>query len=264
MSEPVIKLKNITKIYTSGKGIEVKALDNVNLTVYEGEIVIIMGPSGSGKTTLLNIIGTLDKPTNGRIILDGIDVTHLPEKKLYNIRLEKIGFVFQFFNLVSTLTALENVMLPMILLGKVSEREAREKAEELLKIVGLGDKLHSRPIQMSGGQQQRVAIARSLANDPSIVLMDEPTGSVDVISEAVILRLIQILNKYMGTTFVIVTHNPEVSLIGHRIVYIRGGKIYETKEIPKINLENALDEKSGFVIPFGFNRTRVELKQSWN
>jgi len=243
LSKSIIKIENVNKIYRVGKDLDVHALRNVNLEVKEGEILIIMGPSGSGKSTLLNIIGTLDKPTSGRVIIDGIDVTHLPEKELYDIRLRKIGFVFQFFNLISTLTALENVMLPMILLGELDKEEIEKKAKELLEVVGLGDKLYARPIQMSGGQQQRVAIARALANDPAIVLMDEPTGSVDIVSEAVILKLIQTLNKFFGVTFIIVTHNPEVSIIGHRIVYIRGGKLFETREIPRISIDNALDEK---------------------
>jgi len=240
LNRPVIELKNITKVYVNGA--KVVALKGISLEVKRGEILVIMGPSGSGKTTLLNIMGTLDKPTTGRVIIDGIDVTELPEKMLYDIRLKKIGFVFQFFNLITTLTAIENVMLPMILAG-IPEKNARSRARELLNIVGLGDRLNQRPTQLSGGQQQRVAIARALANDPPIVLMDEPTGNVDMVSEAVILRLIKLLNKYFETTFVIITHNPEVSVIADRIINIRGGKLYERGEIPRLNLEKALDEK---------------------
>jgi len=243
LSSPVIELRNISKIYRMSQTVSVEALKDVNVKIYPGEIVIIMGPSGSGKSTFLNIVGTLDRPTSGRVYLEGVDVTDLPERELYDIRLRKIGFVFQFFNLISTLTAIENVMLPMILLGELSEKEARERALELLKIVGLGDRINSRPIQLSGGQQQRVAIARALANNPSIVLMDEPTGNVDVVSEAIILKLVSILNKYFGVTFVIVTHNPEVSVIGHRIIYIRGGRLFETKEVPKISLDQPIDER---------------------
>lgn len=233
----------MSKIYRVGKEIEVHALRGVNLKVYPGEVLVVMGPSGSGKTTLLNIVGTLDRPTSGRVVIDGLDVTDLPEGSLYDVRLKKIGFVFQFFNLIGTLTALENVMLPMILIGKMDKDDIREKAKELLKMVGLGDKLDSRPIQLSGGEQQRVAIARALANDPSIVLADEPTGNVDVESGAVILKIIQTLNKYLGTTFIVVTHNPEVSQIADRLIYIRGGRVFETKEIPRLKLDGALDER---------------------
>jgi len=242
LSSLIVELENVSKVYRVGRDIEVQALNNVNLSIRRGEILVIMGPSGSGKSTLLNIMGTLDRPTSGRVLLDETDVTDLPERDLYDIRLRKIGFVFQFYNLISTLTALENVMLPIVLLGALSEDDAREKAEELLRIVGLGDKLNARPTQLSGGQQQRVAIARALANDPPLVLMDEPTGNIDIVSEAVILKLLKTLNRYLGTTFVIVTHNPEVALIGDRIVYIRGGKLFEEKTIPKIDLKDVLDE----------------------
>lgn len=258
MSRRVLEIENIYKVYRVSREVQVEALKDVTLKVKEGEILVIMGPSGSGKSTLLNIMSTLDKPTRGKVIIDGRDVTHLPEKELYDLRLTKIGFVFQFFNLITTLTALENVMLPMILLGNIDGGEAEEKATELLKIVGLGDRLHARPTQMSGGQQQRVAIARALANDPSIVLMDEPTGSVDVVSEAVILKLVKTINKYMGTTFIIVTHNPEVAVIAHRIVYMRGGRLFETQEIPRINIDEALDEREVMKLQLTFLEKEVK------
>jgi len=258
LSRRVLEIENIYKVYRVSREVQVEALKDVTLKVKEGEILVIMGPSGSGKSTLLNIMSTLDKPTRGKVIIDGRDVTHLPEKELYDLRLTKIGFVFQFFNLITTLTALENVMLPMILLGNIDGGEAEEKATELLKIVGLGDRLHARPTQMSGGQQQRVAIARALANDPSIVLMDEPTGSVDVVSEAVILKLVKTINKYMGTTFIIVTHNPEVAVIAHRIVYMRGGRLFETQEIPRINIDEALDEREVMKLQLTFLEKEVK------
>jgi len=251
-------VEDVHKVYHVSREVQVHALRGVTLQVREGEILAIMGPSGSGKSTLLNIMSTLDRPTKGRVLIDGVDVTQLPEKKLYHLRLSKIGFVFQFFNLVSTLTAIENVMLPMILLGHIAGEEAREKAAELLKMVGLGDKLHVRPPQMSGGQQQRVAIARALANDPTIVLMDEPTGSVDVVSEAVILKLIKTINKYLGATFIIVTHNPEVAVIAERVVYIRGGQLFETRELPRIKIDEALDEREVMRLQLAFLRKEAD------
>jgi len=263
MSRKVIaELENISKYYYIGKNIVVKALEDISLKIYSRDILIIMGPSGSGKSTLMNILGTLDRPSKGRIIIEGTDVTDLSEKKLYKFRLKNIGFIFQFFNLIGTLTALENVMLPMILLGNLDEETARIKASELLKIVGMSDKLNSRPSQLSGGQQQRVAIARAIANDPPLVLMDEPTGNVDMASEAVILKLIKILNKYLGLTFVIVTHNPEVSLIGTRMISIRSGRLFESDKVPTIDLEKALDERKILELQLEFfEREIVSLKK---
>ena len=263
MSRKVIaELENISKYYYIGKNIVVKALEDISLKIYSRDILIIMGPSGSGKSTLMNILGTLDRPSKGRIIIEGTDVTDLSEKKLYKFRLKNIGFIFQFFNLIGTLTALENVMLPMILLGNLDEETARIKASELLKIVGMSDKLNSRPSQLSGGQQQRVAIARAIANDPPLVLMDEPTGNVDMASEAVILKLIKILNKYLGITFVIVTHNPEVSLIGTRMISIRSGRLFESDKVPTIDLEKALDERKILELQLEFfEREIVSLKK---
>jgi len=263
MSRKVIaELENISKYYYIGKNIVVKALEDISLKIYSRDILIIMGPSGSGKSTLMNILGTLDRPSKGRIIIEGTDVTDLSEKELYKFRLKNIGFVFQFFNLIGTLTALENVMLPMILLGNLDEETARIKASELLKIVGMSDKLNSRPSQLSGGQQQRVAIARAIANDPPLVLMDEPTGNVDMASEAVILKLIKILNKYLGLTFVIVTHNPEVSLIGTRMISIRSGRLFESDKVPTIDLEKALDERKILELQLEFfEREIVSLKK---
>ena len=263
MSRKVIaELENISKYYYIGKNIVVKALEDISLKIYSRDILIIMGPSGSGKSTLMNILGTLDRPSKGRIIIEGTDVTDLSEKELYKFRLKNIGFVFQFFNLIGTLTALENVMLPMILLGNLDEETARIKASELLKIVGMSDKLNSRPSQLSGGQQQRVAIARAIANDPPLVLMDEPTGNVDMASEAVILKLKKILNKYLGITFVIVTHNPEVSLIGTRMISIRSGRLFESDKVPTIDLEKALDERKILELQLEFfEREIVSLKK---
>ncbi|RLE63557.1 MAG: ABC transporter ATP-binding protein [Thermoprotei archaeon] len=242
MSRYILELKDVHKIYEVSREVKVHALKGVNLRVKEGEILIVMGPSGSGKSTLLNIIGTLDKPTSGRVIIDGVDITDLSERELVKFRLRKIGFVFQMYNLLSSLTSLENVMLPIIISGHLSESEAKSRAETLLNIVGLSDKLNARPIQLSGGQQQRVAIARALANDPAIVLADEPTGNIDVVSTVTILKLIKSINKFLGTTFIIVTHNPDVALIGSRIVNIRDGILYEHGKVPHITIDEAFDD----------------------
>ena len=199
MNKPVVKLINVTKVYDVSKEVSVRALDNINLEVYEGEILCIMGPSGSGKSTLLNIMGTLDRPTSGKVIIDDIDVTDLSEKELTRLRCLKLGFVFQMYNLISTLTALENVMLPMFFSGRYTLKECKERALILLKLVGLEKWAYHRPSQLSGGQQQRVAIARALANEPSVILMDEPTGAVDIASAASILRLVRCLNAVSYT-----------------------------------------------------------------
>ncbi|HDI75308.1 MAG: ABC transporter ATP-binding protein [Thermoprotei archaeon] len=242
MSRAVLKLQNITKIYKVSKEVEVKALDNVTLEVYEGEVLCIMGPSGSGKSTLLNIMGTLDRPTSGRVIVDGVDVTDLNEKELTRLRCLKLGFVFQMYNLISTLTALENVMLPMFFSGRYTLRECKERALILLKLVGLERWASHRPNQLSGGQQQRVAIARALANEPSVILMDEPTGAIDIVSAAGILRLVKCLNEYLGVTFVIVTHNPELAQIAHRTVFIRDGRLfYSMEEALKLRITSEYD-----------------------
>jgi putative ABC transport system ATP-binding protein len=177
MSELVLETEKLDKIYKLG-GRTIRALSDINLKVKRGDFVSIMGPSGSGKTTLLNVLGCLDRPTSGKVILDGVDVTVLPEKELYKIRRYKVGFVFQTFNLLPYLSALENVELSMEGTGK-SKREIRERARELLKLVGLAEREDHKPLRLSAGEQQRVAIARALANNPSIVLADEPTGNLD-------------------------------------------------------------------------------------
>jgi len=190
-----------------------------------------MGPSGSGKTTMLNIIGTMDKPTKGRVIIEGEDVTDYTEAQLAHIRRDKIGFVFQFFNLITTLTALENVMLPMLLTGRYTEREAREKALDLLTLVGLEERANHKPRELSGGEQQRVAIARALANHPAFVLMDEPTGNLDTVTGAKIMALCRVLNEEFGQTFIVVTHNPVVARTAKKVYHIRDGRLF--KEPPR-------------------------------
>ncbi|MBC7117240.1 MAG: ABC transporter ATP-binding protein [Pseudothermotoga sp.] len=218
----MIRVENVKKIYRMGDN-EVRALDGVSLVVEEGEFLIVMGPSGSGKTTLLHLMGCLDKPTEGEIYIASTPVSKLNDPQLAKIRNKMVGFVFQQFNLLPRLTALENVELPMIYAG-VPKAARRRKAKELLELVGLGDRLHHRPTQLSGGQMQRVAIARALANDPVVLLADEPTGNLDSKSGEEILKIFSGLNK-RGQTIVIVTHDPEVARHGDRIVRMRDGKI---------------------------------------
>lgn len=218
----IIKVENVKKIYRMGDN-EVRALDGVSLVVEEGEFLIVMGPSGSGKTTLLHLMGCLDKPTEGEIYIASTPVSKLNDSQLAKIRNKMVGFVFQQFNLLPRLTALENVELPMIYAG-VPKSARQKKAKELLELVGLGDRLHHRPTQLSGGQMQRVAIARALANDPMVLLADEPTGNLDSKSGEEILKIFSELNE-RGQTIIIVTHDPEVAKHAGRIVRMRDGKI---------------------------------------
>ena len=222
----VFEMKNVKKIYKMGE-VEVKALDDVSFKINSGEFVIIMGPSGSGKSTTLHIMGCLDKPTDGSVYIDGVDVSNLKDKELAKIRGEKIGFVFQQFNLLPRLTAIENVELPMIYRG-IPHHKRKKRAKELLELVGLGDRINHKPTQLSGGQMQRVAIARALANEPSYILADEPTGNLDSKSGKGILEIFEKLNKE-GMTVVIVTHDPELELLGNHLIYLRDGKIQEER-----------------------------------
>ncbi|MCC6059038.1 MAG: ABC transporter ATP-binding protein [Thermofilum sp.] len=226
MSEEALVLKDVKKVYRTQTE-EVQVLKGINLTIREGELAVIMGPSGSGKSTLLSIAGGLDKPTEGRVVVGGVDITDMSEEELAKIRARKIGFVFQSFNLVRNFTALENVMAPLIFTGLYTWKEAAEIASKMLEVVGLKGHEHKFPGQLSGGQQQRVAIARALAPGPDVVLMDEPTGSLDVDSAVRVLGLVKWLNEALGQTIVIVTHNPELSELATRTFYIRGGLIYE-------------------------------------
>jgi len=224
----IVELRDVVKTYHLGEGIKVEALRGVNLKVERGELVSIQGPSGSGKTTLLNMMGGLDKPTSGKIVIDGRDITPLGEKRLARFRREKIGFIFQFFNLVPLLTALENVELPMLFSGKLSDKEIRERASDLLRLVGLEKRMHHKPTQLSGGEQQRVAIARALANEPAIILGDEPTGNIDRATGRKIIRLIKDLNETLEQTFIIVTHDLAVAKASKRMLFMADGKVYAT------------------------------------
>ncbi|HIP62876.1 MAG TPA: ABC transporter ATP-binding protein [Archaeoglobus profundus] len=219
----MIELINVTKVYKTGR-FEVIALNNVSMKIEDGEFIAIMGPSGSGKTTLLNLIGCLDKPTKGKIIIDGIDTSQLTDKQLTEFRRDKIGFIFQQYYLIPTLTALENVELPMIFKG-IPRSERIRRAKELLSLVGLGREMNRMPNELSGGQQQRVAIARALANNPSILLCDEPTGNLDRKSGKVVMDLIKKLNEERGVTVVLVTHDAEVARYAERVVRIVDGRI---------------------------------------
>lgn len=217
----IIKTKNLAKIY--GKGpTEVRALDGVNLSVERGEFLVVMGPSGSGKTTLLNMLGALDKPTSGEVFIGGIQISKVPERKLFKVRREKVGFIFQTYYLVPTLNALENVLVSTLPLGK---DRFRERAKELLEEVGLGKRAHHKPSQLSGGEQQRVAIARALILDPPIILADEPTGNLDSKTGQEIVNLMRRLDKERGKTFVTVTHDPAITKQADRVVEILDGKI---------------------------------------
>jgi len=227
MSEAVLKAEGLTKIYTDGKR-HVHALSNLNLQVKKGEFVAIMGPSGSGKTTLLNVLGCIDKPTNGKVILDNMSVVDLPESELYKIRRNKIGLVFQSFNLLPYLNARENVELPMENNGK-SKIERKSKAKELLAMVGLSGREEHRPQRLSAGEQQRVAIARALANDPAIILADEPTGNLDNKNKQEIVKLLANLNLTQGTTIIVVTHDGQVASSTERMLFLSAGKIIREK-----------------------------------
>lgn len=224
--EIVFEMNQVKKIYKMGD-VDVKALDGISFKIKKGEFVIIMGPSGSGKSTTLHIMGCLDKPTSGNVYIDGVDVSKLNDKSLAKIRGEKIGFVFQQFNLLPRLTALENVELPMMYKG-VPLKKRRKRAKELLELVGLGDRINHKPTQLSGGQMQRVAIARALANEPSYILADEPTGNLDSKSGEDILEIFKRLNKD-GMTVVIVTHDPELELLGNHVIFLKDGKIQEER-----------------------------------
>jgi putative ABC transport system ATP-binding protein len=219
---PVIDLRQVTKTYGNGK-LEVTALTAVDLTVERGDFVAIMGPSGSGKSTLMNIVGCLDVPTRGRFSLDGVDVRTLDEAALAQVRLRKIGFVFQSFNLIPRTSALANVELPLIYAG-VKPKERRQRALDALDAVGLADRADHGPSELSGGQQQRAAVARALVSDPALLLADEPTGNLDSASTAEVMAVFARLNA-QGRTVVLITHEGEVASYARRIVRLRDGRI---------------------------------------
>lgn len=222
--DDLIRLENVWKIYQLGE-IELKVLKGVDFYVKKGEFIIIFGPSGSGKSTLLNIVSCLDVPTRGRVFLEGGDVSRLSEDELAEIRGEKIGFVFQHFNLLPNLTALDNVILPTVFQG-VGSKERQARAKKLLASVGLGERMNHIPTKLSGGEKQRVAIARALVNDPEIVVADEPTGDVDSKTGAHIMQILEDLNKKQKKTVIVVTHDPSLREFAMRTVEIRDGRVY--------------------------------------
>ncbi len=223
MSEIVVRVEDVTKEYAMGRTV-VQALRGVSLEIARGEFLCIAGPSGSGKTTLLNIIGCLDKPTSGRVEIEGRDISKLSAKELAWVRRRRLGFVFQTFNLVPVLTAYENVELPLLLTG-VSAMERKSRVRRLLDVLGIGDLASHRPDEMSGGQQQRVSVARALITEPALVLADEPTANLDSETGTAIIELMHELNKKQGTTFVFSTHDPKVMERASRLVHIRDGII---------------------------------------
>jgi len=230
-----VEVQNVSKVYLIGKGkIKVPAVENVTFKIKRGEFMLLMGPSGSGKTTLFNIIGGLDRPTSGAVFIDEVDISKLDAYELAWLRNKKIGYIFQTFNLIPVLTALENVELPMVFAG-VDRDERENKAKELLKIVGLGDRMDHKPGELSGGQQQRVAIARALANDPAIILADEPTGNLDLNTGLEIIGLFKQLNRELGVTVITNTHDLKVIDVSDRIAWLSDGQFQRIED--KIEVE---------------------------
>jgi len=221
--EPILKLENVSKTYMMGE-MPVPALKGINFEVYDKDFVAVLGPSGSGKTTLLNIMAILDRPTEGTVYVNGLNVSELSDEELAELRLKKFGFVFQTFQLVSWLTALKNVEVPLIV-AEVTAEERERKARKLLSLVGLAERTNHRPLQLSGGEQQRVAIARALINNPDLILADEPTGNVDSKTGMEIISLLERLNSERGVAIVIVTHNITIASKAKRTVYLKDGAI---------------------------------------
>jgi len=228
---PVIQLEHIHKVYSMGD-VEVHALRGVSLTIREGEFVAIMGASGSGKSTTMNIVGCLDQPTRGHYILDGEDVSQMSKDERADIRCQKIGFVFQGFNLLSRTSALENVELPMLYAG-VESGQRDQRAMEALAAVGLTGREQNHPNQLSGGQQQRVAVARALVNNPALILADEPTGNLDSRTSVEVMEIFQRLNRERGITLVLVTHEPDIAEYAQRVIVFKDGKIKKDYQIEK-------------------------------
>jgi putative ABC transport system ATP-binding protein len=221
--EILVQTKNLSKMYGDGAGVQ--ALDNVTMHVFQGEFLVIRGPSGSGKSTLLNLIGTLDRPTSGNVILDKVDVSTLKGNALADFRREKIGFIFQLFHLVPTLTVLENVILPLLPFQRKLPFRLTDRAKELLENVGLENRINHLPGQLSGGEQQRTAIVRALINRPCLILADEPTGNLDSSSGQEVLRLLRDLNQQQGITFILATHDQVIADQADRAVLIRDGRL---------------------------------------
>ncbi|MCD6219924.1 ABC transporter ATP-binding protein [Candidatus Calescamantes bacterium] len=231
----VVRTRGVKRIYYLGK-VRVEALKGIDMEVRRGEYISIMGPSGSGKSTLFNMIGGLDKPTEGRVYIDEVDVAQLDAYELAWLRCRKIGYIFQTFNLIPVMTALENVTLPMIFAG-MNPDDAREKGVKLLERVGLGTRVHHKPFELSGGQQQRVAVARALANDPAIVLADEPTGNLDLKTGKEIINLLKTLNREKQVTIISATHDLKMIDVSDRIFWIRDGRIERVERRADVSIE---------------------------
>lgn len=232
--ENTVRVRNLIKRYEMGSSI-VGALQGVNFEIRRGEYISIIGPSGSGKSTLFNMIGGLDKPTEGRVYIDEVDIAQLDAYELAWLRCRKIGYIFQSFNLIPVMTALENVSLPMIFGGMTAD-DSRQKGADLLTLVGLGDRIQHKPLELSGGQQQRVAVARSLANDPAIVLADEPTGNLDTHTGLEIIALLKQLNEENGVTIITATHDTKMLDVSDRIFYMADGKVEKIETREEIDL----------------------------
>jgi putative ABC transport system ATP-binding protein len=234
-NEPIVTIEKLDKIYKTGDEV-VYALKDINLTIYQKEYLSIMGPSGSGKSTLFNMIGALDRPSNGRVLIGNVSIPDLSSSELSYLRCKHLGYVFQAYNLIPSLTALENVALPLTFLGK-SEDEANARAEEVLKFVELGHRMDHTPGKLSGGQQQRVAIARALANDPSIILADEPTANLDLKTGELIIEIFKNLTVEFGVTVISATHDHKMLAISDRILWVKSGQIDKIQEVKDMNIE---------------------------
>lgn len=238
MNGIMIDVRNLVKKFYIGSPNELLILKNISLTVKRGEFISIVGASGSGKSTLMNVIGALDRPTSGEYILDGTSIQDMSDNQLSDIRNKKIGFVFQTFNLIPRSSAIKNVELPMLYAG-VNKKERKEKAENLLDLVGMADRMHHLPNELSGGQKQRVAIARALSNEPAIMLVDEPTGSLDSDTGRMVMDIFHKIHQAKGTTIVFITHNNELADEAGRIVTIKDGRILEEKESPNFQIRGS-------------------------
>ena len=225
----IIETVDLVKEYPQGE-VPLRVLKGINMKVAEGDFMAIMGPSGSGKSTLLNMLGALDKPTSGKVLIRGVDISTLNDNQLADLRNKEIGFIFQFFNLISRMKAVGNVELPMAIAG-VPRNERRERASKLLEMVGLGERMHHKPTELSGGEQQRVAIARALVNNPSVLLCDEVTGNLDSKTGDDIMQLLRTLNHEQGKTFVLITHDPVVAQSTDRLVTLQDGEIIGEKRV---------------------------------
>ena len=239
----IVRVSQVTKTFQMGKT-QLMALKGIDLTIRAGHYISIMGPSGSGKSTLFNMIGGLDKPTTGKVFIDEVDIAQLDAYELAWLRCRKIGYIFQTFNLIMVMTALENVTLPMVFAG-MDKDEADEKGMKLLDLVGLKDRFSHKPSELSGGQQQRVAIARSLANDPAIILADEPTGNLDLKTGEEIIRLLQQLSNERNVTVISATHDIKMLNVSDQVVWIRDGKIHKIENRDELNISvGRIDERS--------------------